>query len=285
VWNGIRLVLTGLESLQGAAAKALLRYMNGTGTLASALASEATSYLPFVGLALALTIAVDVALGITLPASIAIGFLLGLLVTVIVSAVGSGSLSSVTGGELAPVESAFNGLFAGTTSTFVAGSEAVMNYTLATILGSSLNSGTVQPLPDPPDYVGAVGLVTGGTGLGLGSVKALKTPGDAAAQAGFFMSLVSFALAIHVFAFEAAQSNGCNALPNAVVDGILGEDLAAFFLGIGGLALDVKGFKADLSTNKLMAFGGLTLDLIGMVTGADGVVTDVGCESTAPGIR
>jgi hypothetical protein len=84
---------------------------------------------------------------------------------------------------------------------------------------------------------------------------------------------------IHVEARSAMRKVG----PNAVVDGILGEDLAAFFLGIGGLALDVKGFKADLSTNKLMAFGGLTLDLIGMVTGADGVVTDVGCESTATG--
>lgn len=283
VWNGIRLVLSDLENLQGTAAKALISYMNGTGTLASALATESLAYLPFFGLALALTIGVDVALGITLPASISIGFLLGLLVTVIVSAVGSGSLSSVTGGELAPVESAFNGLFAGTTSTFVAGSESVLNYTLSTILGSSLNSGSVQPLPDPPDYVGTIGLVTAGTALGLGSVKALKTPGDAAAQAGFFMSLVSFSLAIHVFAFEATQSNGCNGLPNAIVDGILGEDLAAFFLGIGGLALDVIGFKADLSTNKLMAFGGLTLDLIGMVTGTDGVVTDVGCESTATG--
>ncbi len=85
-----------------------------------------------------------------------------------------------------------------------------MNYTLPTVIGSSESAGTIQPLPDPPDFVGTVGLVGGSTALGLGATKAMKSPSDAAAQAGFLMSLISFGLSLHVWLFEAGQPNGCN---------------------------------------------------------------------------
>lgn len=283
VWDVIELAVTSIENLEVAAEKATLEYLNGQGSLPSAVAAEGIALTPFFGLALAVVVAIDVAIGITMPVSIGIGTVLGILVTVILSVVGTGSLLSLGGQYLGPIRSDFNSLFTGISSTFVTAAEKVLNYTLSTVFQSGLSAGSIQPLPDPPDFIGTSALIGSGTSLGLGAVKALKTPSDAAAQAGFFISLVSFGLALHVWAFEAIQPNGCNDLPNILVDSLLGEDIAAFLLGLGGLGLDIKGFGSDFSSNKILAVGGLGLDGYGIYTGVNGINTDIGCESTATG--
>lgn len=71
--------------------------------------------------------------------------------------------------------------------------------------------------------------------------------------------------------------------PNAIVDGLLTEDVAGFFLGLGGLALDMKGLTADGNANRLMAFGGPAPDGVGLYTGVNGILGDISCEATATG--
>jgi len=283
VWNSVKTALTSLAGFEAGAEKSVLSYVSGTGSLTSAASAETLGLAPFIALAFAVLVAVDVALGITLPLSISIGVVLGLALSVIVSAVGSGSLSTLGAPFAGPVESTFSSGFAGTASTFASASEAVMNYTFSDVLGSGLTSTTVQPLPDPPNFVGTTGLVVAATSLGIGAVKASRTPSDVAAQAGFLLSVISFGLSLDTWAYDSIQSNGCNNQPNAIVDALLGEDMAAFFLGLGGLALDLKGVFSSAPTNKLIALGGLGFDGAGLFTGLKGIQTDLTCESTATG--
>jgi hypothetical protein len=252
-------------------------------SLASATSAETLGLAPFFALAFAIVVAVDIALGMTMPFSISIAVVLGLVISVIVTAVGSGSLSTLAARYLGPAESTFTAGFAGSAPTFVATSEAVMNYTFSDVLDSSLTSTTVQPLPDPLNFVGTSGLVVAATGVGVAAVQASRTQSEVAAQAGFYISLISLGLSLDTWAYESLQTSGCNYLPNAIVDGLLGEDAAAFVLGVGGLALGGKGVFAPDPMDKLLAVGGLGLGGAGLYTGLKQIQTDLSCESMATG--
>lgn len=119
--------------------------------------------------------------------------------------------------------------------------------------------------------------------MGLGAIRAKSSPSDVAAQLGFVISLVSFGLSLHTWAYDAIQAHGCNYQPNSIVDALLGEGISAFILGLGGLVLDLKGVGSALAANKLLALGGLALDGTGLLTGAIGIQTDLACETTATG--
>ncbi len=282
-WNAMKSALGTVVDFEIVSENSVMRYVNGTGSIAAAIAGESLALAPLLAVALVITAMVDIVLGITLPLSIGVALVLGILISVVISVAGSGSVSAQGGGSLGSIEGGFSSIFAGTEATMVSAEQTVLNYTLSSILGSELTSTTVQPLPDPPDFVGTSGLVVAGTSLGIASYKTINTAGDLAAQVGFYVSVLSLALSLVTWLFESTEPNGANYQPNDVVDALLGMDIAAFVLGVGGMALDIKGLGADLPQNKGLAFAGLALDVTGIVTGAAGIATDVAAESTATG--
>lgn len=283
-FDGVKLALNGLEALQQNAARAILSYMNGTGSLSTAEGASLEAFLPLAGFAIVTTAAIDVALGITMPLSISIGVLLSILVGVIISLAGSGTLKGVGGVPLSPIERSFESLFEGTLPTFVSGVDSAMNYTLDNLLGSSLTTSTIQPLPDPAGFVSDVEWAAGAGSFLYSAVQSYETPADVDAQIGLVLSIGSFSLSILTTISEATNpQGGCNDLPNIYVDGYLFTDLVGFAFGIGGVPLDLKGLGATATLNRVAAGGGFVLDLIGLYSSAQSVLSDVACESTATG--
>ncbi len=287
VWGAISTVSNDLMQLQAIVAANIVSYMTGSGSLGAASSSLAIAVAPFLIFSAAITVLIDIVLGITTPVSVGVSLLLGLLITVVINVVGSGSVNQQGQGALSSILSIIQSALAGTVKTFVAAAEDALNFTFQSVLGyTSFSTADLQLIGDPPNYIGAFlgGVFTGlGIfGVALKLVKLSKLAGDAAAQFGFTLSLLSLALGLHVFLFKLSQPNGCNQLPKALVNGMVVENSAgAGFGGIGFVLNTVAAIWSDNPDDRELAGFGTVLSLFGLVGSGYALYADNQCETTA----
>jgi hypothetical protein len=282
IWLELKAGVHELTSLQSSSSNATSAYIDSTGSLAKAIGSTSEALAPFIAIGLILTILIYAALGVALPVSIGIGVLITLLISVIISIAGSGALSSVGGGFQNQVVSQSASALTSGTAELRAVSESFMNWTFAKVLGSNLTTNSLQPVPDPPDYVGAIGVAGASGGVALPMWYASRLPVDARAAIGLDLAIASLALTLYTFLFEYLQPNGCNDLPYWAFDSILTADIAGAFLTAPSAGLDGDALfnGGTLLTREVGAFG-LGLDVVGLITGLIALGVDKGCSTTA----
>jgi hypothetical protein len=279
VWSGITAVLDAIMPTEENAESLILSYLDSGGSESAAGSALLEGILPFVVASAAIAVGIEVAITASLPLTLGAGLILGLLATVILSFMGSDLESALSGGLHDPMLDELLDITAMSVATAVASVEYALNYTLSESLGTDLSSSTLQPVPDPINYVGALFYTGTFVSAGIGGILLFSNP-NAAAIVGFIYSLTSLALATFVILFAASLPHSCNYLEPLSFDSLLGFDIFGFFLGALGLVGDVKGFGATATNLKWLATFGLVLDFVGLGGNIYDLGQEIGCEPT-----
>jgi hypothetical protein len=280
LWSAIKFAANAIENLVESFANATMGYLGGTRSLGFTSSAAALALGPFSAFAISMEAIVCIVIGVTLPVSLGASFLLGLLVGVVTQEVGPGLLSSRGGGFANQIASIVASSITGTARQIATSAESAMNWSYANVLGSSTTTGEIQPVPDPPDWVGIVGIASLLSTIILTVWAAGKASPDTAAVAGFYIAFISLGLVLIRTAFVSSQQNGCNDLPPGIYDSILAEDVGSTVLSLPAVAMSFIGTRSLDAPLKTLGIFGLGFGIVSLVAGAVEVNTDLTCAGT-----